>query len=479
MFRDAVMKSIVNGQWLMVIVGCPNMFGIFYPQQVEASTINHSPITINHFRMMNRKQFLFAVVSLFLLSTSIHAQEWTRFRGPNGAGVSNAKTVPVNFAEGDFNWRVKLPGEGHSSPVIWGNRIFLTSAEASAGKWHVLCLNAADGRELWRKTYNFKPYRKHDLNSFASSTPTVDEQAVYASMITPEAFTVLAFNHSGNELWKRNLGTYQAGNGNGASPIVVGDVVVIANDQEGNDNPQSANSNPESSLIGLDRKTGVVKWKHKRAKPGPASYATPIVYEPKSGAKELIFISTAHGITSLNPTTGTLNWELADLSKLRCIASPVLANGLIVMITGVGASGDRKGFTVHPGSKSVPAKVAYEIPRQSFSQVPTPIAVGDLIFFWGDGGIVNCLRASTGEPVWKERVGGNFYGSPVCVNGKLYAMNGQGELAVIEASDKFKLLAKIPLGEGSHSTPSVSNGVMYLRTMGHLISVGGKKAVNQ
>jgi outer membrane protein assembly factor BamB len=426
---------------------------------------------------MNRKLSLLAVVALFLLSTSVYAQEWTRFRGPNGAGVVNAPTLPAHFTEADFNWRVALPGAGHSSPVIWGNRIFLTSAEDSVGKWHTLCLNTADGRELWRKTYDFKSYRKHQLNSSASPTPAVDAQAVYVSMITPESFTVLAFDHNGRELWKRNLGTYTAGNGNGASPIVVGDVVIIANDQEGDDAPQSANTQPESSLIGLDRKTGAIKWKHKRTKGGPASYATPMVYEPKDGAKEVIFISTAHGITSLNPTTGELNWELSDLSKLRCIASPVMSNGLIIMITGVGASGDRKGFAVQPGSKSknVPAKVAYEIPRGSFSQVPTPISVGDLIFFWGDGGIVNCLRASTGEPVWKERAGGNFYGSPICVNGKLYAMNATGELVVINASDKFNLSAKIPLGEGSHATPAVANGVMYLRTMSHLISVGGRK----
>ncbi len=433
--------------------------------------------------MMKLSHTIFPLVCTIALifSVPLPAQEWTRFRGPNGTGISHATTVPVNFTQADFNWRVPLPGEGHSSPVIWGNRIFLTSAEESAGKWHLLCLSVADGRELWRRTYPFKPYPKNRLNSFASSTPAVDADAVYVMMVTPESFTVLAFDHNGKELWRRDLGTYTAGNGTGASLIVVGDVVIVPNDQEGDDNPPTGGKPPESSLIGLDRKTGAVRWKHKRTKNGAASYATPMVYEPPGSAPEVIFLSTAHGITSLNPLTGELNWELTDLSKLRCVASPIMAKGLIIAITGVGASGSRKGFAVRPGSKAqnLPPQIAYEIPRQSFSQVPTPIAIGDLIFFWGDGGIVNCLRAATGEPVWKERVGGTFYGSPVYVNGKLYAMNAQGELAVIEASEQFKLLAKIPLGEGSHATPAVSDGVMYLRTLSHLISVGGKKASNQ
>lgn len=423
---------------------------------------------------------LICVITL-IVAAPLPAQEWTRFRGPNGTGISHATTVPVHFSEADFNWRVPLPGEGHSSPVIWGNRIFLTSAEEAAGRWHLLCLSTADGRELWRRTYSFKPYPKHRLNGFASSTPAVDADAVYAMMVTPTSLLVLAFDHNGKELWRRDLGTYTAGNGAGVSPIVVGDVVIVPNDQEGDDNPPAGGVPPESALIGLDRKTGAIKWRHKRTRHGPASYATPMVYEPPNGTPEVIFLSTAHGITSLNPQTGELNWELNDLSKLRCVASPIMAKGLIIAITGVGASGDRKGFAVRPGSKAqnLPPQIAYEIPRQSFSQVPTPLAVGDLIFFWGDGGIVNCLRAATGELVWRERIGGTFYGSPVYVNGKLYAMNAQGELAVIAASEQFKLLAKIPLGEGSHATPAVADGVMYLRTLSHLISVGGKRATQQ
>jgi outer membrane protein assembly factor BamB len=398
------------------------------------------------------------------------AQDWTRFRGPNGTGVSSATTIPVQFSEGDYNWKIALPGAGHSSPVLWGKRLFITSAEEDKGKRYAICVNVTDGKVLWQKSDNFTAYRHHELNNCASSTPTVDSERVYFLWATPESVRIEALDHAGKEVWKRELGKLAIQHGIGTSSVVVGDVLLfgVYQEQEG----------PEGFLIGLNRKTGEILWKKPRNASQSASYATPLVLE-SAETPEVVFSSTAHGITSVNPKTGDINWEVPDLFKLRCVASPVLANGLIFQTAGQGA-GDRQAVAVRPGSKSrhIGPAVAYKLPRGP-SYVPTPIAIGNRIYAWGDGGIVTCLKADTGEQVWQERVGGNFFGSPVCVGGKLYCMSAKGELVVIEASDQFKVVARVELGEQSHSTPAVANGVLYLRTVSHLISVGGKPAGNK
>jgi outer membrane protein assembly factor BamB len=414
---------------------------------------------------MPTRHLLLSALLLPLLAAPAGAQEWTRFRGPNGTGISSATTVPVTFAEADFNWKADLPGKGHSSPVIWGKKLFITSSEDGAGKRHVFCLNTTDGKPLWSKTYDFKVYPQHQFNSSASSTPAVDGQRVYIVWSTPEAVTVHALDHNGKEAWVRDLGGYKAQHGGASSPIVVGDLLILAKEPE--DAP--------GMLLALDCKTGEVRWKRDR-QGKDAPYATPMVYQPKSGPAELIFTSNAYGMTSLDPKTGELNWEMPGIFRARCVSGPVRVGDLIFATAGNGG-GDRQAVAVRPGSKAskTEPKVEYQVARGA-SYVPTPIVVGDLMFLWGDAGIVTCVRAGNGEQVWSERVGGRYFGSPVCVNGKIYAISSLGEVVVIEASDQFKVLGRSNLGGPSHSTPAIADGVMYLRTEAQLISVGGKKA---
>jgi outer membrane protein assembly factor BamB len=414
-----------------------------------------------------------ALGALLVSAPPAAAQEWTRFRGPNGSGISETSGIPVAFAKVDYNWTVTLPGTGASSPVLWGRKIFVTSAEEEPGRRHLLCLDAADGRALWSHTFPFAQHPKHEFNTFASSTPAVDADQVYVLWTEPEHASVHALDHQGKVVWKHDLGSYHAPHGGGGSPIVAGDVVIVPLDQEQPDPSPAGGTRAESFVIALDRKSGTLRWKY----PYPSStagYATPALYKPAAGVPELICTSTSLGITSLDPRTGELNWTASGVFKQRCVASPVIANGRVFQTAGSGG-GEKQLVVVRPGSKQSgrAAQVEYEVPRD-ISYVPTPIAYGDRLFVWGDGGIVTCLKAATGAIVARERVGGTYYGSPVCVNGKLYAMNTRGELVVVEASDTLKLLGKSDLGEQSNSTPAVAGGVMYLRTMSHLISVGGR-----
>jgi outer membrane protein assembly factor BamB len=397
------------------------------------------------------------------------AQEWTRFRGPNGSGVSNATTVPVQIGASDINWTASLPGKGHSCPVVWGNKLFLLSADPESLTRFVVCVDTRNGKELWRQSYPFTKHNKHKFNTFASATPTVDRDGVYVVWSNPEAFLVLAFDHKGKELWKRDLGAFVTQHSGAASPILFGDVLIVGREQE----------EGEGILLGLNRKTGANVWQKTRPAKN-AIYATPLIYRPKSGPAEVIFTSTLHGITSLNPLTGELNWEASDVFKYRCVASPILAGDVVFATAGQGGGGTTaQAVGVRPGSRqgNVPPKVEYQ-PARGFSYVPTPIAVGEYIFFWNDAGIVTCIKAATGEELWKERVGGDFFASPIAVNGKLYGINAHGELVVLEAGPKFKVLARYAFeggGDAFHATPGVANGVLYVRSESHLFSVGGKK----
>jgi outer membrane protein assembly factor BamB len=416
------------------------------------------------------------LAALLLPPTPARGQEWTRFRGPDGTGISTATGIPITFTAAEQNWRVALPGVGASSPVLWGGKIFLTSSEEEQGQRYLLCLDTADGRILWKRMFPFTRHPKHQLNGFASSTPAVDAEQVYVLWTHPEQVSLHALDHQGKEVWKRDLGSYQAPHGGGGSPIVVGDVVIVALDQEQKGATPADGAAAETSfVIGLDRKTGAIRWKRPFKSGTAAGYATPAVYQPAEGVFEVVCSSNGLGLGGLDPRTGEWNWVMPGVFKQRCVASPVIADGRIYQTEGTGG-GEKSLVAVKPGSKQGgrAAEMAYRIPRD-ISYVPTPIAYGGRVFCWGDAGIVTCVKAATGEVVTRERVGGTFFGSPVCINGKLYAMNDRGELIVVEASDTLKILGKSDLGEPSQSTPAIAGGRLYLRTTSHLISVGGRR----
>jgi outer membrane protein assembly factor BamB len=408
---------------------------------------------------------LLIVLLANLMAAGVRAAEgeWTRFRGPDGGGISTAATVPVKWIEKDCNWRVKVPGVGHSSPVAWGDKIFLTSGDPETAKRMVLCLAAADGRILWQRDYPSKTYEQNDDNSYASATPAVDSGGVYVTWTVPKEVTLLALDHAGNQKWRRDLGPHVAEHGSGTSPIAHEGLVVLASDHDG-----------KSFIVAADSKTGETRWQVPR-RSGMASYATPCVARPAGGLPELVFASGINGLTAVDPASGKVNWELDEFGNNRCVGSPVFAEGLVLVSYGYGEPGCRF-VAVRPPSKQKGAKaeVAYEYTK-TVPLVVTPLAKDGRVFLWADDGHVTCLSAAGGKVVWREKVGGKFFGSPVWVAGRLYCISKNGEVFVLAAADKFELLARIPLGEPSFATPAIAGGVMYLRTASHLMSLGGKK----
>lgn len=390
------------------------------------------------------------------------AQEWTRFRGPNGSGLSNANTIPAKWTELDFNWKETLPGTGHSSPVIWGDRIFLTSSLDNPSRILVLCLREDNGTLIWQREFAFETFNKHKFNSFTSATPTVDEHHLYVPWSTPDRYTLRAFDHDGNTVWDRDLGAFESSHGSGTSPIVVDDKVILGNEQLG-----------QSFLIAFSRNTGEIIWKSKR-RSDKTAYSTPCVYTPENGSPQLVFNSQAHGISSVDPDTGRALWEYASAFDKRSVSSPVVASGLIIGSCGSGGGGNYV-VAVRPGDplNNQQPQLAYKI-RRSAPYVPCTVALDNLLFLWSDAGIVSCVEALTGEVKWSERAGGSYFGSPICVDKRLFSISAAGEVVVIEASERFTLLARNQLDEPSHATPAVSNGRMYVRTLSHLYSIGGR-----
>src|SRR6266850_6283372 len=189
-------------------------------------------VTESHWQMKRMKTFQTAAAIVIALTLCIlrgAAQEWSRFRGPNGTGISYAKTIPSRISDSDINWRVELPGTGHSSPVLWGERIFLTTTGDKSGGLFVLCLSVKDGRLLWRRDFPLTPFARHQFNSFAASTPAVDGEHLYVVWNEPEHFRLAALNHDGDVAWQRDFGPFVSQHGCGISPVVFGNKVILGN----------------------------------------------------------------------------------------------------------------------------------------------------------------------------------------------------------------------------------------------------------
>ena len=419
--------------------------------------------------MANLNALCLSAVLVLTINPVTGAQEWDRFRGPNGTGISDVKNIPVQWTDSDYNWKVKLPGGSHSSPVLWGEKIFVTSCIDETATRIVLGLDAKTGSEIWRREYKSTVHRLHGNNSFASATPTVDGERLYVVWSAPEEYTIVAFDHYGNQVWSRDLGPYVSQHSCGTSPIVFEDMVFLGNDQDKQDREDPAQIG-KSFLIALERTTGRTRWKTTRNSELVA-YSTPCIYQPNGARPQLIFNSRAHGISSIDPWTGEKNWEVADVFNKRSCSSPVIAGDLILGSCGSGGGGNYL-VGVRPATSMSEAKVQYKIDRAA-PYVPTALAMGDRVFLWSDSGVVTCIEGPTGKEIWRRRVEGNFFGSPVYIDGRIHCISTDGDVVVLAAGDEYQLLARNPLGELCHTTPAVANDTLYLRTYSHLFSIGG------
>jgi len=380
------------------------------------------------------------------------SSHWSRFRGPAGTGVSTAAKIPVEFGPSDVVWKTELPVTGHSSPVQWGDRIFLTGAKVvdESVQRHVICVDANTGKILWDQTAAVVPGESlHKMNSWATPSCVTDGERVIAFF---GAGGLHCFDNAGVKQWSKDLGTFPGGWGVGASPIILNQTVIQNCDAEG-----------DSYLIALNKTTGEEIWRTPREAKPRGGWSTPIVIDV-NGHQELI-LNGEFGVAAYNPKTGQPLWTCTGFNG-RGTPVPVWGHGLLYVVNG--KSGDV--YAVRPGGRGDVTKshMAWHTDRRGGRDLPSPILVDNCLVAISMAGIATGYDAQSGEELWKERLGGNYSGSPIAAGGHVYALAEDGNVLVIKAGKQFELVAKNDLGAGTgeifRSSPGVVDGALLIRS---------------
>lgn len=390
---------------------------------------------------------------LIVFSNVAQAENWTRFRGPNGTGVANGVSFPATWTEQDYAWKFELGGIGHSSPVGWEDHLYVTTGAVETGDLTLYCLSAENGSELWMKEFKGGKFGKHASNSYASATPTTDADHVYIAWSVGGKMQCAALSHDGKEAWQTDLGEFVEAHGFAASPVVIDGVVCLQVEHADG-----------GFLAGLNTANGEILWKAERPL-GKASYATPCVWIADGNRPTAISQSMTGGMQAIDVHSGAPIWEMSDAFPARTVSSPFLANEyLMIGICGGGGSGKRLVGVQLVGDS--PPLEQLSLTKQ-LPYVPTPLAYKNLLFLWHDQGKVSCADLSAEDPsklLWTERIGGKYFGSPILAGDKIYCLSAEGHAVVIAADEEFKLLGETDLGKPTYATPAVHQGKMYLRT---------------
>ena len=411
---------------------------------------------------------LLAALVCILIAGSAHASEnWPRFRGPNGAGGADF-AIPPAWEKSSFRWELALDENGHGSPAVWGDLVFLNSAADKGKTRKVICIDARAGKVNWTRSYPSKTHKTHRFNSFASSTPALDAKKVYSVWGHSSELKVCAHSHAGKLLWEKDLGGVKGGHGFAVSPIVFEDLLIVPNDQEKGGGAHYA----------LDCSTGEIRWKVPRASKR-LTYSTPCIFTSPKGKPELIFTNWWLGFTSLEPNTGRKLWELSVFGRPhseRAISSPIVAGELVLGVCGF-TTLDKHLVAIRPASASADGK-AREVWRleETMPHIPSPLLSGNRLYLWADNGVITCVRPQTGEQVWKARVEGvkdTFFGSPVRAGSTIFCVSAFGKVVAIADGDEFRQLGVTDLNQVCRSTPALANGDLYLRTAERLICIRG------
>ena len=418
-----------------------------------------------------------SVLFFSVLSFSVHAEDWARFRGPNGSGVAEAKNLPATFDATSIAWKTDI-GRGYSSPVVYGDEVFLT-AEAGPGKRSVLCLNAGNGKLLWSYAVTFTEHKQNGLNSFASSTPFADAERVYVNWTSGNAVEALALDHTGKLLWHNtHVADYIHEHGSGASAIIADGIMLVRAEfdtgKKGQTFATPEQMNWKSSVVGLDIATGKQKWKLEI--PNTLNpYSTPIVRD-SGGKREFILANTTSGYMGIDALSGKINWQHNPGYQQRSVGSFILKDDVLFSTFGQGDGGKESTLLKLGGSKpQIIGSIIKNIPY-----VPTPLLMGDRLYLIRDGGIITCVKFPTGEEIYSERLpgtggrGARYFSSPVAADGKIYCASQSGDVVVIKAGNKFETLATNKLDSPINATPAIAWNHLFIRTDKTLWCIGSK-----
>ena len=401
-----------------------------------------------------RKLILFA---LLLFPTLARGENWPGWRGPRGDGGSAEANVPTAWsATENVLWKTPLPGSGHASPIVWGDRLFVVASLEETAERVLICLDRDGGSPLWQKTVLRSPLEgKHSLNSYASSTPATDGETVYVSFLDGEQMFVAAYDFDGNKRWSARPGKFSSRHGYCSCPVLFEDKVIVNGDHDG-----------EAYIVALNRQTGDVVWKIGRPN-NTRSYATPIIREI-DGRTQMILAGNKC-VASYDPRDGSRHW-IVDGPTEQFVASMVFNGELLFMTCGYP---ERHLLAIRPDGRGnvTDTHVAWRT-TQGAAYVPSPIAAGEYFLVVSDDGIASCFAAESGERMWQERLGTHFSASLVSAGGLVYFLDDAGKTTVVRPGEELDILAENELEEACYASPAISEGTIYIRGEKHLYAIG-------
>lgn len=396
----------------------------------------------------------------FLFGASSYAAEspWPRWRGPLGDGHTSETNVPTRWDSSSVIWKTPLKGNGQSSPTIWGDRIFLTTALENGRQRVVFCIHADDGRMLWEHVaWTGDPEPSHKMNGWASSTCVTDGEVVVAFFGKGglHAYTV-----DGKPLWSKDLGKFEGPWGTAACPVIVGELVI-----------QNGDSDHDAFVEAFHRKTGESVWRKKR--PDNRGWSTPIVVQ--RGGRQQLVVNGHKGVTAYDPQSGDELWFTANTNGR---GEPTVTRGSGLLFVVCGLAGDM--YALDHESASETPRTIWSAPRRSGRDLPSPIVVGDYVIVVSMTGFATCYEAKTGKEKWRERLVGQFSSSPIATDRLAYFQNEAGETVVIEPGPELNIVARNVLDAASdeifRASLTPQGGKIYSRSNRFLYCIGEAKA---
>jgi len=395
----------------------------------------------------------------FVSLTIIHAQNWPQWRGPAGDGTSIESNLPLKWdSVTNVVWKSPVPGVGHSSPIIWEDRLFTASANPDTGEKFLLCYNAENGKLIWQKTVvKADLIRKHRDNSYASGTPAADGELVFVSFLEEDKVVVAAYDFEGKQVWLKKPGKFYSPHGFSCSPALYKDKVIINGNGKGEG----------SFLAALSKMDGKVLWKVEHENPAH-SFCTPIFRE-LAGKTQMIFGGNKE-IASYHPDTGEKYWFVPGPSEDFC-SSPIYNSKNDVVIFS-SAWPQRILMAIRPdGSGNVSDSHVLWQSKDGAMYVPSPISIDDYLFTTMTNGKVHCTKISSGKILWIEDLG-KQYASPVLADDLVYMPNDEGVITIIKPGPTFEVVSKNSIGERMNASPAISKGKIFLRGYKHLFCIG-------
>ena len=421
--------------------------------------VNHSPfvkLTNNH-----RPVVRIVLLCLLTLATSLAwAENWPCWRGPRGDGTSLEKETPTHWSSTEnIVWKTAVPGEGHSSPIIWDNRLFLTTALKERQERVLLCFNRETGAVLWQQSVLQSPLEaKNNENSYASATPATDGEKIYATFLDRDEVVVVAYDFSGKQIWLVRPGRFKNQWGFCHTPVLFEDKVIVV-----------CYSKAENFVVALSRADGHAVWKTPCENP-TQSFSPPLI---RKMAGRLQMITPGNkAVTSYDPQTGKVLWTVDGLAD-DSVVTPVYHEKADLVLSCTSWP-NKVLLAIKPDGQGnvTSSKVGWKT-SEGAPYVPSPISVGDWFFTssFAGGRAAYCYEAATGTILWKEPMG-LHHASPVTANGLLYFLNDDGVMHVVKANSKFELVARNELGEKTYASPALSGGRIFLRSFKNLYCVG-------